>query len=89
MVLEAFPNTSTGVDDSVKEGHFYGTGELFRISSKLKGGVVVAIRGDTGNSKLNDWEENSITIPLKEVERLIRGLQDIVQGLHKQAELMK
>jgi len=80
MVLEAFPNTSSG-EGTVKGSRFVSTDELFTISGKPKGGVVIAVRGDTGNAKLSEWEENSITIPIAEAKQLIRGLQAIVCGL--------
>src|ERR1017187_9744717 len=82
MVLEAFPNTSHGFIDTDKADRFYSTGKLFRIAisvktdATIKAGVVLAVRADTGKSKLSDWEENSITIPLMDVEKLIQGLQN-------------
>lgn len=88
MVLSAWPATSPA-DDSVKEGHFYSTGDVFSISDKLQGGVIVALRGDTGNSDLNEWEENSITLSLQQIETFIKALQDAADGLKSQASLLK
>ncbi len=89
MVLEASSETAAGTGDSVKEGKFYQTEEYFRVTGSLKAGVVLAIRKDTGNSQLSDWDENSITIPIKDAEQLIQGLQDLIQDIHRQAKLIE
>lgn len=84
MALAVSAHVSNAVDAPVNETHFYSTGELFRVSSTLKAVVVLAIRGDTEQSGLSNLEENSITIPIAEVNNLIRGLQEIVESIHKQ-----
>jgi hypothetical protein len=92
MVLEAFKNVRDELGKTDKASRYYSTGNLFNIAISVKtdqtirAGLVIVIRDNTGNSTLGD--EHSITIPLLEASELIRDLQDIVNDIHKDAELI-